>query len=667
MHSRPHRRFLLAVLLTAVAVWLGVAGSAFADQHKPFNWHIDEISSNSTEVGSHPELTIALATSEDTNEQGLESVKIAWPDGLVPAVEDSEYCVLEQDTEDEGYHCSNPNAKQIGSQGVSYAFTNVMHNIFHEYMGDFGGDSGTLEMSTFLERPRPGEAARLVSIPEEGSDLSAIAFESSAVLRSDGSGVDLTMKGLPFILPPLLLDIGDFFYHHVHPTLHISRIETTVRGDETTASGTPVLTIPATCKPLYFQASFKSYGDDGYAGTGDEVSASQTSPFPITGCESVPYRPSTSLSLTSSQAGETSNLQAEMTIPTGDASPSELSFYLPPGFALVPKEEAAVCTQAEVSTFSCSSASAMGTFSASSTLSGEPLQGTIYQAEPQGDSAGIAVLMRSSFGDIDLAGRLRQTADGGIEMVFPNIPALGIGSVQINLDKGAGGALQNPFACGTYEASSTSTSHTGKQFSATHPLSIVGCKEAEGETALAVKLWKRTSNRYTDIRFDVSQYPSKQVDKATFYLPRQLTVRPPRTEDGPLAYVELWSADKVKRGTLYLAKQTGRSLDLKAKNSRLKGLQVRLDGGARKTGRAKGKRSEKTGGTRVSIQNIPKGSDISDFSLRLFGKRTRLVRTFKKCARDKNLSFKVNVTGEDGRVGEATDKVKVRCERGRVR
>ena len=666
---------LAAVLLAAAALSTAMAGVASADEPQPFSWRIGEVSSSTTKAGTSPEVKIVLETSADTNEQGLESVRIGWPDGLVPTAGDDEYCMLEQDPADETYYCSNPNAKKIGSQSVSYALTSVLHDIFHVLEFEWLRDDGTLEMSTYLETPGPGEAARLVSIPEEdsvpaGYESLATALVSSAVLRSDGSGIDMTMEELPHALPVQVIDINPF--HHLHPTLHINRIEMTVQGGQVSGLGEPLLTIPAICEPVYFETDFDSYGEDGFTESGDEVTVTDSEPFPITGCENVPYRPSVSFSLTSSLVGATSNLVTSTSIPSGDAQTKELRLSLPPGFALTPKEGARACTDAEVSSFSCTSSSAMGSFSASSALTKEPLEGTIYQAENQGNSVGIAVLVESDLGDINLSGWLSQTADGGMEMVFPDVPPLGMDNISINLDTPGGGSLQNPFACGSYLASSTATSHSNKQVTTTHPLTITGCKEPDSETALSVKLWKKISNRYTDVRFDITQYPSEQMKKATFYLPKTLVVRRRQPKGRPLAYVEFWSTDKVKRGTLYVSKKTKRSLYLKPRNRQLKGLKVRIYKSKGKKSKGKKSKGKKSKGkkskakTRISIQNIPEGTDISDFSLRLFGKRTRLVRTFKRCVRHKNLSFKVKTTNDKGTSRKAQDKLKVRCKRSKL-
>ena len=98
--------------------------------------------------------------------------------------------------------------------------------------------------------------------------------------------------------------------------------------------------------------------------------------------------------------------------------------------------------------------------------------------------------------------------------------------------------------------------------------------------------------------------------------------------------------------------KTSNSIKLKARNKQLKDLRVTI--------------SKTKKYTKVTVRNIPKDKKLADFSIRLFGKRTRMVRTFKKCVRHRNLGFKVKVYGASGDRREATYKQKVKCLRKRV-
>ncbi len=629
---------------------------AIADQ-APFTWSIGSVVSSTYEVGANPELTIALEAEYNEEELDLESMTLKWPNGLIPVAGDSEYCDLAQ-TSESVYYCANPSAEPVGSQLMEFTVL---------------GYSGTFTSTTYQETPQHGEAARMVSIPEHlsipylgieipGDELPDVVSISKVLLRSNGSGIDMVVDEVP----------DAFSFEGFSIDIHIYRLESTVDGTKTGASGTPLLTIPAICDSVSFDATFVSYGVD-------EQVATDTEPFPVANCESVPYNPAVGLSLTSFIAGSTSNLVTSTESNPADAPTKEMRIALPAGFGMAPSGVTA-CGAAEVAAASCQSTSQLGTITISSALSPTPIEGTIHMGEPQGDAIGIAVFLNTGFGDIQLSGAMRQTQEGGVEMAFDYFPPLpGSGEVDISLSSSSGGSLLNPFVCGTYYATSTQVSHNSRQVVGTHPLNIVGCQAQDVETDLMVKLWKPINNRYTDMRLKVSQHPRKRVDKATFYLPNDLKFKYKRyKKKDPLAYVEFWDNRKEKRARLFpyktkkkkkkasskkrsvkksskskrKPKKSTSSIKLKANNKQLKDLRVTL--------------SKTKSYTKVTLRNIPNDKELADFSIRLFGKRTKMVRTFKKCVRHRNLVFKVKIQGASGDKGEASYKQRVKCKRERA-
>ncbi len=628
-----NRGALFLVFLLALALML----SGLVDESKaqgPFTWRIGQISATSYVAGTNSDITMVLEANNDTNEQDLESMRLAWPDGLMPMSNSSGYCELAINGSNE-YYCSNPGAQKIGSQTLDAVVS---------LPPPFGDQPVTVVSSSYAEEPQPGEAARSVSIPDDNP--TQVSY-SSAYVRGDGSGIDMVSTGMlkEIAVPPL--------FPSPQP-LHIHRLQTTING---TTSG--AITIPAICDPVSFNTTFTSYGDDGVAGSGDEQVRTDTEPFSITDCQAIPYSPTVNLSLTSSIAGATSNLVTSTDSNATDALTKDMYITLPAGFGMAPTGVSA-CSSAEVAAASCQSSSQLGTVSVSSILSPTPMQGTIHQTEPQGDAVGIAIFLTASFGNIQLSGTLMQTAEGGVEMAFTDYPPLGgMGSVEINMNSASGGSLQNPWTCGTYNATSTYKSHNLRQVSGTHPLNIVGCQTQEIDTDLTVKLWKQRNNRYTDMRLKVTQSPRQVVDRATFYLPKSLKFKyRGQSKKKPLAYVEFWDGEKVKRAKLFKyttkrkRKSKTRPLKLKAKNRQLKRLRVTV--------------SKKKKYTKVSVRNIPKDKPLSDFSVRLFGKRTRLIRTFKKCVKHRGLEFSVKVDSESSEAREASNKQRVKCLRKKV-
>ncbi len=655
--TRRAAKFIACIGFMLFVLGVSNPSNAVADQG-PFTWHTDSVTSSTYEAGASPDLTIALKANNDPSEQDLELMTLKWPDGLIPIADSSEYCNLAQTSEDV-YYCSNPNAKKVGSQTTDMTVT----------VPEIGEIPLTVMSSTYPEQPQPGEAARLVSIPDEViPGVTVEPSQSSVTLRNDGSGIDSSVADIPkeIVAFGLTLDIQIF------------RFETTINGSQVTPSGAPVLTIPAICDPVSFDASFTSYGDDGIKGTGDEQTATGTEPYPIANCQATPYSPSIGLSLTSSIAGSTSNLITSTASNATDAPTKEMHITLPAGFGLAPSGTTA-CGAAEIAAASCQSSSQLGTISVSSALSAAPIEGTVHMGDPQGEAISIAVFLDASFGSIQLSGTMRQTSEGGIEMAFDYFPPLpGSGNVNISLNSSSGGSLLNPYVCGAYNATSTYVSHNLKQVGGIHPLDIVGCQAQAIDTDLSVKLWKPRNNRYTDMRLNVSQSPRQVVDKATFYLPKSLKFKyKGHSRKKPLAYVEFWDDKKVKRARLFpyktkrktnkkkgsakkrsakksskskrKPKKSTRSIKLKAKNKQLKDLIVTI--------------SNTKNYTKITLHNVPKDKELADFSIRLFGKRTRVVRTFKKCVKHRNLDFTVKLTGVEGDKREASYEKLVKCFR----
>ncbi len=643
------------VFLTCLTLLLFGAALAAAESKAqgPFTWRINQISATSYVAGTNSDITMVLEANDDTDEQDLESMSLAWPDGLIPISSSSEYCELALNGSNE-YYCSNPSAQKIGTQTIDAVVSLPLPPPLNK-------QPVTVNSSSYAEEPQPGEAARSVSIPDDNP--TAVSYSSVSV-RDDGSGIDMLSTGIlnEIAIPP--------FFPDPQP-LHIHRFQTTIDG---ATSGS--ITIPAICDPVSFNATFTSYGDDGVANSGDEQVRTGTEPFPVTDCQAIPYSPKVNLSLTSSIAGSSSNLVTSTDSNATDALTKDMYITLPPGFGMAPTGVSA-CSSAEVAAASCQSSSQLGTVSVSSVLSPTPMEGTIHQTEPQGDAVGIAVFLTASFGEIQLSGTLRQTAEGGVEMAFTNFPPLGgMGSVEINMNSASGGSLQNPWTCGTYNATSTYISHNSRQVVGTHPLNIVGCQAQNVETDLTVKLWKPRNNRYTDMRLKVTQHPRQVVDKATFYLPRDLKFKyKGHKKKDPLAYVEFWDDKKERRARFFpyktkkkkkktsskkrsaktskkskrKKKKTSSSIKLKAKNKQLKDLRVTI--------------SKTKKYTKVTMRNIPNDKELADFSIRLFGKRTRMVRTFKKCVKHRSLEFKVKVNDTSGKMREASNKQRVKCLR----
>jgi len=218
----------------------------------------------------------------------------------------------------------------------------------------------------------------------------------------------------------------------------------------------PFLTAPPKCGPLTFTLRARSRAEGAaWLSAGAEVG-------PLVGCEGLRFDPQLSLQLSNPVADSPTGVRMAMSMPEAEgelanAQMKDVTVELPPGLTVSPGRTGglAICSDAQFglgseSTPSCPPASKVGTVQLTSAMLSEPLAGTIYLGEPQGEERFRFFIVAPGFG-INLkfvTGLQPDSATGRLATTLHDLPLVAISQIAMNLNGGSTGLLASPLACG---------------------------------------------------------------------------------------------------------------------------------------------------------------------------------------------------------------------------
>lgn len=218
----------------------------------------------------------------------------------------------------------------------------------------------------------------------------------------------------------------------------------------------PFLSAPPICGPLAFTLRARSREEGAaWLSAGAEVG-------PLVGCEGLRFAPQLSLELGNPVADSPTGVRMTMSTPEeegelANAQMKEVTVELPPGLTVSPGGAVglAICSDAQFglgseSTPSCPPASKVGTVQLSSAMLSEPLAGTIYLGEPQGEERFRFFIVTPGFGiNLKFATSLQpDAATGRLATTLHDLPLVAIRQITMNLNGGPDGLLASPLACG---------------------------------------------------------------------------------------------------------------------------------------------------------------------------------------------------------------------------
>jgi hypothetical protein len=257
----------------------------------------------------------------------------------------------------------------------------------------------------------------------------------------------------------------------------------------------PFLTLPSSCtnEPLTTTVSTDSWQEpgglnpDGSPNLSDpRWKSASSSTSPVVGCPDLDFAPVFTVRTAEPEAASAespSGLSADLKLPSeenvdglADADLREATITLPAGMAISPSAAGGgeACTPEEIELGNakaptCPNASILGAAKIVTPLLADPLEGSIYLAQPyENDPAfgspghpGGSLLALYLVAEADgllvkLEGEVAADPQTGrLTVTFGNLPQLPIGELKLSLFGGARGLLVTPPACGSYETSTT--------------------------------------------------------------------------------------------------------------------------------------------------------------------------------------------------------------------
>jgi hypothetical protein len=244
-------------------------------------------------------------------------------------------------------------------------------------------------------------------------------------------------------------------------------------------TGHAFLTLPSTCssKPI------TTLHVDSYEDPGNFQRYTNETPVAATGCGSLAFNPSLSLTPEMSQSDQPDGVSAELHVPQLLSEPSKpdspdvqtAEVTLPEGLTLNPSAAKGLeaCSSTQFAAGGCPGGSNVGSFSTDAPgIPNGALNGGVYVGAPepgQGPESGgefrIFLLGEApQYGvGLQLEGRVRANATTGrLTTLFANAPQVPVEDLTLHFKGGAQAPLANPLACGPVQPSAAITPYGGE-------------------------------------------------------------------------------------------------------------------------------------------------------------------------------------------------------------
>ncbi len=323
--------------------------------------------------------------------------------------------------------------------------------------------------------PPPGMPAQLGF-----SAVGLNGLQNFSLLTESGYGLSSFTSDVPLEVTSLTATIWGTPANSGHDAL---------RGSQAAAGhGAPVastarelafLTVPAACTaPLLTTISIDSRLDPGHyiSATAQSLDVAGN-PAPLLGCGAVPFNPGVAAQPTTRNAGSSSGLDFELALPdegllnpggTAETQPSKVVVALPEGYTANPSfaEGISGCSEAQYQSEQletkpgegCPETSKLGSVIAKTPLIEEPVEGSLYLAEPYKNKFGsllaIYMILRAPERGVLIkqAGHVvPNPVTGQLVTTFENLPPLPYSTFHLHFREGARAPLATPPTCGQFK------------------------------------------------------------------------------------------------------------------------------------------------------------------------------------------------------------------------
>ncbi len=323
--------------------------------------------------------------------------------------------------------------------------------------------------------PPPGLPAQLGF-----SAVGLNALQNFSLLSEAGYGLRSFTNGIPLEVTSLTATIWGVPANAGHDAL---RGALAAKGGgppvASTARELAFLTVPASCTaPILTTISIDSNLNPGHylSATAQSLGAA-ANPAPLLGCGTVPFSPSVAAQPTSRNAGSPSGLDFELSLPDegllnpggiAETQPSKVVVALPEGFTANPSfaEGITGCSEAQYQSeqletqpgAGCPETSKLGSVIAKTPLIEEPVEGSLYLAEPYKNKFGsllaIYMVLRAPERGVLIkqAGHVEPNpVTGQLVTSFEGLPPLPYSTFHLHFREGARAPLATPPTCGQFK------------------------------------------------------------------------------------------------------------------------------------------------------------------------------------------------------------------------
>jgi hypothetical protein len=199
---------------------------------------------------------------------------------------------------------------------------------------------------------------------------------------------------------------------------------------------------PTSCEHFSVESTLVGSGPR-FSDPSDDVAALAPSPFQVSDCSSLGFKPKISLQLKGgTKRGKYPTLKATVTPRRGDTNIGKASVALPASEFLAQEHIKTICTRAQYEVGHCPATSVYGHARAITPLMDEPLEGPVYLRTSGSELPDLVAALSGRGIRIDVVGRI-DSVNGGMRATYDVLPDAPVSKFSLTLLGGKRGLLVN--------------------------------------------------------------------------------------------------------------------------------------------------------------------------------------------------------------------------------
>jgi hypothetical protein len=197
---------------------------------------------------------------------------------------------------------------------------------------------------------------------------------------------------------------------------------------------------PTSCNPFAAVSSLTGSGPS-FASTADDVAVAVPSPFQVSACSGLLFKPRMSFKLRNgNRRGQYPKLQAVVRPRPGNANIGYSSVLLPPSLFLAQEHIDTLCTRRQFDAKNCPPGSLYGHAKAITPLLGQPLEGPVYLRASDNLLPDLVADLQGAGVRIEVGGKI-DSVNGGMRATFTVLPDAPVTKFTMNLKGGKKGLI----------------------------------------------------------------------------------------------------------------------------------------------------------------------------------------------------------------------------------